>query len=109
MGEEFTAKDLRTWNATVFAALQLMFEAHSGETPSSRQLNGAFDKTAEELGNTRAVVRSSYIDPRVTEAFEDGEVIEWSEPSAWKDIRGDDDCRGRLDHAVARLIDERSD
>lgn len=69
---------------------------------------GVLDRTAEELGNTRAVVRSSYVDPRITAAFEDETVIAWDGPADWESVRGDDATREKLDRAVAQLIDSRT-
>jgi len=70
VGEEFTAKDFRTWHATVVAAEELM----AWERPSSgRQLSAATkaasQRAAELLGNTPAVARNGYIDPRLFEHF----------------------------------------
>jgi DNA topoisomerase IB len=72
VGEQFSAKDFRTWNATVLAAVQL---ARIDPVPASdrarrRVVTGAIAQVAEYLGNTVAVCRSSYIDPRLLETFE---------------------------------------
>ena len=77
-GGDFTAKDFRTWNATVLAALAL---APSGEaamaskTARKRAVKRAIDETARYLGNTPAVCRASYIDPRVFDRFQGGLTI----------------------------------
>jgi DNA topoisomerase IB len=67
-GDEFSAKDLRTWNATLLAAVALAQGAASGKPTSKRgrtqAINVALDEVAEHLGNTRAVARASYVDPR---------------------------------------------
>lgn len=70
VGEEFTAKDFRTWHATVVAAEELM----AWERPTSgRQLSAATraasQRAAALLGNTPAVARNAYIDPRLFEHF----------------------------------------
>jgi DNA topoisomerase-1 len=71
-GEEFTAKDFRTWNATVLAALALSTSTarSTSKTSRKRSINAAVKEVAEYLGNTPAVCRSSYIDPRVFDRFE---------------------------------------
>ena len=76
-GGEFTAKDFRTWNATVLAALALAVagSAASGTKSSARAIKRAVDEVAHYLGNTPAVCRSSYIDPRVFDRFEGGLTI----------------------------------
>lgn len=73
IGGEFTAKDFRTWAASVvFAtALGLMEEAES-QAARKRQLTRAIKSTAEMLGNTPAVCRSSYICPVLIESFMEG-------------------------------------
>ncbi|WP_433604671.1 DNA topoisomerase IB [Dactylosporangium sp. CA-139114] len=74
-GEEMTAKDFRTWHGTVTAALALD-EAGPQPTAAKRRkaVSGAMREVAEKLGNTPAVARASYVDPRVVNAFETGET-----------------------------------
>jgi len=78
-GEDFSAKDFRTWHATVLAATAL---ADHGVERSQRGSKGAIRAAAEvvseHLGNTPAVARRSYIDPRVIARYLDGEVIDLS-------------------------------
>jgi len=76
-GDDFSAKDFRTWNATVLAAVGL---AVSGEvagtvTGRKRAIARAVKEVAYYLGNTPAVCRASYIDPRVFDAYRGGLVI----------------------------------
>lgn len=76
VGDEFSIKDLRTWHGTVLAAEAF---AHSPETTSKtarRRAESAVMKVvASELGNTPAVARASYVDPRVVQAYQDGLTI----------------------------------
>lgn len=66
VGEEFTAKDFRTWHATVAAAEALMAaEPPSGRRALAAAKRAASQEAAERLGNTAAVARRSYIDPRL--------------------------------------------
>lgn len=76
-GAEVSAKDFRTWHATVLAAQSLAKTRESGVTKASRlrALRAAMEEVAEYLGNTPAVARSSYVDPRVLDRYEQGEVI----------------------------------
>ena len=73
-GVEATAKDFRTWHATVLAAAALAETDEPGETKASRKraVAGAMKEVAEFLGNTPTLARSSYVDPRVVEAYEHG-------------------------------------
>jgi len=76
MGEEFTAKDFRTWAGTLIAALKL---ARMGAAEDLKQgqknVLAAVDHVAERLGNTRAIARSSYISPRVLDHYMEGSVV----------------------------------
>jgi DNA topoisomerase-1 len=76
-GQDFSAKDFRTWNATVLAALALAVAGPAAATKTGRKraINRAIKEVAHYLGNTPAVARSSYIDPRVFERYEDGMTI----------------------------------
>ena len=77
-GLEATAKDFRTWHATVLAAAALAETPEPGETKASRKraVVGAMKEVASFLGNTPALARSSYVDPRVIDAYEEGRTIE---------------------------------
>jgi DNA topoisomerase IB len=76
-GGEFTAKDFRTWRATVLAAVALAVS--SGVAPSvsgrKRAIARAMKEVAEYLGNTPAVCRSSYVDPRVVDRYTGGATV----------------------------------
>jgi DNA topoisomerase I len=69
MGAEFTAKDFRTWAATVFFTADVASLAGKAARPSSATLTRAVRETAERLGNTPAVCRKCYIHPGVIEAY----------------------------------------
>jgi DNA topoisomerase I len=76
-GEQMTAKDFRTWHGTVKAAETL---AEAGPQPTAakrkRVVSKAMREVADLLGNTPAVARASYVDPRVVAAYEDGETVD---------------------------------
>jgi DNA topoisomerase IB len=75
-GEAFSAKDFRTWHGTVLAAVELGREGPPASKGSAeRAIRAAVKRVAERLGNTPAVCRSSYIDPRVLDRFRDGKTI----------------------------------
>lgn len=78
MGEDFTAKDFRTWGGTLLATSAIIkdeLEADSSETARKKALTAIVKRVAKRLGNTPAVARSSYIDPRVLEAYQDGTSV----------------------------------
>jgi DNA topoisomerase-1 len=76
-GGDFSAKDFRTWSATVLAALALAVSGEVAGTKTGRQraITRAIKETAHYLGNTPAVCRASYIDPRVFDAYRGGLII----------------------------------
>jgi DNA topoisomerase-1 len=76
-GGEFTAKDFRTLHGTVTAAVSLA-RSGPGETPTARKraIVQAVRLAADALGNTPAVAKSSYVDPRVLDRYEEGETID---------------------------------
>jgi len=76
-GGDFSAKDFRTWNATALAAVALAVSGESATTKTARKraIKRAIDEVAAYLGNTPAVCRASYIDPRVFDAFDAGLTI----------------------------------
>ena len=106
-GDEFTAKDFRTWNATVLAAVAVAEKAEDkmSKTARKRVVNDAVKQVAEYLNNTPAVCRSAYIDPRVFDSFDSGQTIR---PSL-KRITGGADAgefadREKIERAVLRLL-----
>jgi DNA topoisomerase-1 len=71
-----TAKDLRTWHATVLAAAALAAEEPATSPTKAKQVVArVIREVAEELGNTPAVARASYIDPVVIDRYLHGETI----------------------------------
>jgi DNA topoisomerase-1 len=76
LGDDATPKDFRTWHATVLTARALAaVEAPSSQRARARTITAIVRDVAEELGNTPAVARSSYIDPRLFDLWEQGRTI----------------------------------
>jgi DNA topoisomerase IB len=102
-GEDYTAKDFRTWHATVIAAAALAETEEPGETEASRKraISAAMKEVSEFLGNTPTLARSSYVDPRVVDAYEEGRTITAAtrrrHPTA-------DEREAALERAVLRLL-----
>jgi len=103
-GAEITAKDFRTWNATVLMAARLA-EAPLPTSRAARKkiVNAAYKQVSEQLGNTPAVCKASYVDPRVVDRFEHGETVA-SALSDAADAAADRDVQRVLEQAVCQLL-----
>jgi len=111
LGEEHSAKDFRTWNATVLAAVVLAASARERDLSTkggrARAKRDAVKQVARYLGNTPAVCRASYIDPRVFDRFDGGLTVGGvferlpEDPSDWPEVQGP------VEEAVLDLIDRR--
>ena len=76
IGDEFSAKDFRTWHGTVLAAVALAGKDRPrSDAAAKRAISDAVKQVSEALGNTPAVCRASYIDPRVFDRYRDGTTI----------------------------------
>ena len=76
-GDEFTAKDFRTWAGTVAAAMALQeLSAIDDEAGRKRAIVRAIETVAEQLGNTPTVCRACYVHPDVLDAYLDGSFVE---------------------------------
>jgi DNA topoisomerase IB len=106
-GREFSAKDFRTWSATVLAAVALSVSgmaATGSNTARKRAKTRAIKETARYLGNTPAVARSSYIDPRIFDRFDGGLTIGGVLPELAEDTGAWPDVQGRVEEAVLDLL-----
>jgi DNA topoisomerase I len=75
LGDDHSAKDFRTWHATVLAAVDIAGARAHDTTSSKRLVAATVRNVADHLGNTPAVCRASYIDPRVFERFREGRTV----------------------------------
>ena len=108
VGTEVSAKDFRTWHATVLMAVGLAVSADAPMTTTARQraVSRAVQEVATYLGNTPAVCRSSYIDPRVIDLYDDGVTIR----PALERLGDDSDLgapatHGNVEAAVLAMLD----
>ncbi|MBV9097843.1 MAG: DNA topoisomerase IB [Frankiaceae bacterium] len=110
-GGEFTAKDFRTWHATVLCAVALAVSADAPQSESARKraVARAVAETAHYLGNTPAVCRTSYIDPRVIDLYNDNVTIHavLGELGAGASF-GELSTQGAIEQAVYQLLREPS-
>ncbi len=75
-GQDFTAKDFRTWAGTVLCSLALQeFEAFDSDTQAKKNVVEAIKRVSERLGNTPAVCRKSYIHPAILDSYLDGTML----------------------------------
>jgi DNA topoisomerase IB len=110
-GGEFTAKDFRTWHATVLAAVALAVSEPAAGTEAARKraIARAVREVADYLGNTPAVARASYIDPRVIKRYERGKTIAPMLASLGKKQEfGELATQGAAERAVLNLLSTRS-
>jgi DNA topoisomerase-1 len=105
LGDEFTAKDFRTWGGTLLAAIEL---AEHGppetEAEAKRRIAAVMRKVGENLGNTAAVARSSYVSPAVVEQYLDGRTIEDFRPRKLRVVGAGDLGLDPEESATLRLL-----
>jgi DNA topoisomerase I len=88
LGEDFTAKDFRTWGGTLIAAIAFAERAPAEtEAQAKRVIPAVMRKVGQELGNTPAVARSSYVSPAVIDQYLDGRTIEDFRPRHLRVVR----------------------
>jgi DNA topoisomerase IB len=104
-GLESTAKDFRTWHATVLAAAALAETPEPGASKASRKraVAGAMKEVASFLGNTPTLARSAYVDPRVVDAYERGKTIPKATQRRYENT---DERQAALERATLRLLRE---
>jgi DNA topoisomerase IB len=109
-GDGFSAKDFRTWSATVLCAVALAVSGEVADTKTGRKraMTRAVKEVAHYLGNTPAVCRRSYIDPRVFDAYQGGLVLDLGRAMAHVEDAETPIHRRSVEEAVLDLIDERT-
>ena len=106
-GQDFTAKDFRTWAGTVLAAKALAEVAKfKSNTEAKRNVVTAIESVAKKLGNTKAVCRKCYIHPAILDAYMDGATIQTLKTRAAKLSRARATLSGE-EAAVVNMIERR--
>jgi len=112
-GGDFSAKDFRTWNATVLAAVALAVSTGAtSPTARKRAVARAMKEVAHYLGNTPAVCRSSYVDPRIVDHYLGGATIASALETAMIEAPADPAqagtllTQGPIEDAVLDLLDD---
>ncbi len=107
-GEEFSAKDFRTWAATVLAAEALhAFGVFDTEAEAKRNMLRAIESVAARLGNTPAICRKSYIHPAVLDGYLDGLTVQVIERRAEKALKNDLSKLSTIEAAVMVFLQKR--
>jgi len=105
MGEEFSAKDFRTWGGTLMAAISLAeHDLPESESEAKRRIAAVMRTVGERLGNTPAVARSSYVSPAVIEQYLDGRTIDDFRPRHLRVVRARDTGLDPEEQAVTSLL-----
>ena len=107
-GGDYSAKDFRTWHATVLAAqaLAVSKQAMTSATARKRAVTRAIQEVSHYLGNTPAVCRKSYVDPRVIDRYGSGWTIAPVLDKLAEDAFDEPEWRDTIEHAVLELIEE---
>lgn len=106
VGDEFSVKDLRTWHGTVLAAEAFAIAGDpTSKTARRREEAAVMRAVSDQLGNTPAVARRSYVDPRVVTAYERGLTIASALRRA-EHKRNPEDRRELIERATARMINK---
>ena len=105
-GGDFTAKDFRTWSATVLASVGLAVSTDvASPTARKRAVTRVVQEVAHYLGNTPAVCRASYIDPRIIDLYDSGVTIESDLRLLGQDATyGQPATQGEIESAVLRML-----
>jgi DNA topoisomerase I len=105
LGEEFTAKDFRTWGGTLIAAIALAEHGPAeSESAAKKVIPGVMKRVGKELGNTPAVARSSYVSPAVIDQYLDGRTIEDFRPRHLRVVRARDSGLDPEEQALLSLL-----
>jgi DNA topoisomerase-1 len=105
LGDEFTAKDFRTWGGTLIAAVELaQHDPPETEAEAKRRIAAVMRSVGAKLGNTAAVARSSYVSPAVVEQYLDGRTIDDFRPRHLRVVRARDTALDVEEQATLSLL-----
>jgi DNA topoisomerase-1 len=109
LGEEFSAKDFRTWGGTLLAAVYFAERAKRAGFPETvreqkRSVTSVMRRVAKQLGNTPAVTRSSYVSPAVIEQYFEGRTIDDFRPRHLRIVSARDPALSPEEEAMLSLL-----
>lgn len=106
-GQDFTAKDFRTWAGTLLAAKALQaYKSFSSQTEANKQIIQAIESVAQKLGNTKAICRKCYVHPDVLRAHMDGNLAKLMDQRANALLKGDLKKLPREEAALLVLLEK---
>ncbi len=107
-GQDFTAKDFRTWAGTVLASLALQAsEAFESETQAKKNITQAIISVSERLGNTPSICRKCYVHPAVIDSYLDGSMLETLQQRVEQELEESPHGLQPEERAVIRLLQQR--
>ena len=109
LGEDFSAKDFRTWGGTLLASIYFAEHVDQHGCPESataekRSVTAVMRRVAKQLGNTPAVTRSSYVSPAVIEQYLDGRTIDDFRPRHLRVVKARDPALSPEEEAMLSLL-----
>jgi DNA topoisomerase I len=107
-GQDFSAKDFRTWAGTVLAAIALTeFETFDTKAAAKRNLRDAIERVSSRLGNTPAICRKCYIHPQVLDCYLEGDLVNQLKDQIEEDLRTELDALKPEEAAVMAFLHRR--
>jgi DNA topoisomerase I len=107
-GQEFTAKDFRTWAGTALAAQALQeFEDFDSDAAAKRNITQAIERVAHRLGNTKTICRKCYVHPAVIDAYMDRSLVKTLKQRTEKELRESLTSLSSEESAVLSLLQQR--
>jgi DNA topoisomerase-1 len=107
-GEDYTAKDFRTWSGTILAAMALQeFRKFDSEAQAKKNIVRAIESVAEKLGNTPSICRKCYVHPAVLDAYLDGTMLHALQLRTREELVNDIHALRPEEAAVLALLQQR--
>jgi DNA topoisomerase-1 len=107
-GEDYTAKDFRTWSGTILAAMALReFQKFDSEAQAKKNIVRAIESVAEKLGNTPSICRKCYVHPAILDAYLDGTMLQALQRRAQEELVNDIHALRPEEAAVLALLQQR--
>jgi DNA topoisomerase-1 len=107
-GEDYSAKDFRTWAGTMLAAIALQeYEKFDSEAQAKKNIVRAIESVAEKLGNTPSICRKCYVHPAVLDAYLDGTMLQALQQRAQEELLKDIQALRPEEAAVLALLQQR--
>jgi DNA topoisomerase-1 len=107
-GEDYTAKDFRTWAGTMLAAMALQeYQKFDSQAQAKKNIVRAIESVAEKLGNTPTICRKCYVHPAVLDAYMDGTIRQALQQRAREELVDDIHALSPEEAAVLALLQQR--